>query len=189
MLVGYGRVSTRDQNLETQQAALVRAGCEKIFIETASGAQRDRKELHAAISYMRAGDVLVVWKLDRLARSLKQLLETVEHLNGNGIGFRSITESIDTTTPAGTFVLQVFGALAEFERELIRERTIAGLDHARAQGRIGGRPRRLTENKILSAKALLADGKLTVAEVAAEVGVSESTLYRHIKGGRSSLHS
>lgn len=187
MLVGYVRISTREQNFELQKQALVDAGCETIFVEQASGAERDRPELKSAMQFMRAGDVLVVWKLDRLARSLKQLLETVEHLRNNEIGFKSLTETIDTTTPAGTFVLQVFGALAEFERELIRERTIAGLDHARSQGRVGGRPRSLSANRITMVKALLSDGKLTVAQVAAEVGVSESTLYRYLPGGRSSL--
>ena len=127
MLVGYARVSTQDQKPALQRDALTAAGCEKLFEETASGAQRDRPQLQAAIDYMRAGDTLVVWKLDRLARSVKQLIETVEGLDARGIGFRSLTETIDTTTPGGKLVFHIFGALAEFERSIIRERTKAGL--------------------------------------------------------------
>jgi len=140
MNVGYARVSTRDQKPELQLDALREAGCERIFEEKASGAQRDRPELKAALDYMRGGDTLVVWKLDRLARSMKQFVDTVEGLDKRGIGFRSITESIDTVTPGGKLVFHVFGALAEFERSIIRERTEAGLRAARDRGRLGGRP-------------------------------------------------
>ncbi|MCB0018538.1 MAG: recombinase family protein, partial [Anaerolineales bacterium] len=135
MLIGYARVSTQDQKPELQLDALKAAGCEKVFVEKASGAQRERPELKAALDYMRDGDTLVVWKLDRLARSMKQLIETVEGLEEVGVGFRSLTEAIDTTTAGGKLVFHVFGALAEFERSIIRERTRAGLDAAKARGR------------------------------------------------------
>ena len=140
MLVGYARVSTQDQKPALQRDALTAAGCEKLFEETASGAQRDRPQLQAAIDYMRQGDTLVVWKLDRLARSMKQLIETVEALDARGIGFRSLTEAIDTTTPGGKLVFHIFGALAEFERSIIRERTSAGLTAARDHGNSASGP-------------------------------------------------
>lgn len=187
MLIGYARVSTQDQNPELQLDALKEAGCERMFIEKASGAQRDRPELKAAIEYMRSGDTLVVWKLDRLARSLKQLIETVEALEQQGIGFRSLTEAIDTTTSGGRLVFHIFGALAEFERSIIRERTLAGLASARARGRLGGRPRGLSNEDIAAAKALLSDPTITVEEVARRLGVATSTLYRYMPGGRSSF--
>src|SRR3712207_6574399 len=159
MLVGYARVSTQDQSPELQLDALRQAGCEKIFTEKASGAQRDRPELKAALGFMRqsAGDVLVVWKLDRLARSLKQLIETVEDLERRGIGFRSLTEQIDTTSPGGRLVFHIFATMAEFERSIIRERTCAGLDAARARGRKGGWPPALSSKDIAAAKAMLQD--------------------------------
>ena len=187
MLIGYARVSTNEQNPELQLDALKQAGCEKIFTEKASGAQRDRPELHAALSYMRSGDTLVVWKLDRLARSLKQLIETVEALEEQGTGFKSLTETIDTTTSGGKLIFHIFAALAEFERSIIRERTRAGLASARARGRLGGRPISLSENDISAAKALLSDPEITVEQAAERLGVATSTLYRHIPGGRSSL--
>ena len=140
MLVGYARVSTLDQTPALQIDALKLAGCERIFTEKASGAQRDRPELAAALSYVRARDTLVVWKLDRLARSLPQLIETVAHLEAGGSGFRSLTEAIDTTTAGGKLIFHIFGALAEFERSVIRERTRAGLKAAPDRGRTGGRP-------------------------------------------------
>src|SRR3712207_2162831 len=141
MMVGYARVSTTDQTLSLQQDALMRAGCERIFSDTMSGAKAERPGLVQALRFMRSGDVLVVWKLDRLGRSLKNLIDVVTELETLGIGFRSITESIDTTTSGGKLIFHIFGALAEFERELIRERTSAGLAAARARGRKGGRPR------------------------------------------------
>ena len=140
MAVGYARVSTQDQDLALQLDALQAAGCERVYTEKASGAQRDRPQLQAALDYMRPDDTLVVWKLDRLARSLRQLLDTVEVLHARQIGLRSLTEAIDTSTPGGTLVFHLFGALAEFERSIIRERTRAGLAAARARGRTGGRP-------------------------------------------------
>lgn len=185
MLIGYARVSTRDQKANLQVDALKAAGCEKIFTETASGGQRDRPELKAAMEYLRSDDVLVVWKLDRLARSVKQLIETVERLDALAAGFKSLTESIDTTTAGGRLIFHVFGALAEFERSIIRERTVAGLAAARARGRTGGRPPALAAKDLPAARAMLKDPDITVVEVARRLGVSPSTLYRHLPGGRS----
>ena len=187
MLVGYARVSTQDQNPALQLDALKAAGCEKVFTEKASGAQRDRPELAAALSYMRSGDSLVVWKLDRLARSLPQLIETVATLEDQGIGFRSLTEAIDTTTAGGKLVFHIFGALAEFERSVIRERTRAGLKAARDRGRKGGRPPALSTADLAAAKALLRDPAITVDEVATRLKVSPATLYRHLPGGRGGI--
>jgi len=187
MLVGYARVSTQDQNPALQLDALKAAGCEKVFTERASGAQRDRPELAAALSYMRMEDSLVVWKLDRLARSLPQLIETVAALEDKGIGLRSLTEAIDTTTAGGKLIFHIFGALAEFERSIIRERTRAGLKAARDRGRKGGRPPSLSVADLAAAKALLSDPAITVDEVAARLKVSPATLYRHLPGGRGSL--
>ena len=187
MLVGYARVSTQEQSTNLQLDALAKAGCTRVFSESASGAQRDRPELARAIDYMRPGDTLVVWKLDRLARSLKQLIETVESLEGKGIGFRSLTESIDTTTAGGKLTFHIFAALAEFERSMIRERTRAGLDAARARGRVGGRPRSLTDKDLEMAKTLLANPDITVDQVAARLTVAPATLYRYLPGGRAAL--
>jgi DNA invertase Pin-like site-specific DNA recombinase len=187
MLVGYARVSTQDQDLSLQLDALQEAGCDKVFTEKASGAQRDRPQLQAALEYMRDKDTLVVWKLDRLARSLKQLIETVEALGERGIGLRSLTESLDTTTSGGKLVFHLFAALAEFERSVIRERTRSGLQSARRRGRLGGRPPALTSQDLAEAKALLRDPEITVAQVAKRLGVASSTLYRHLPGGRSAV--
>jgi DNA invertase Pin-like site-specific DNA recombinase len=191
MLIGYARVSTQDQTPDLQMDALQAAGCERIFIEQASGAQRERPQLRAALDHARAGvgDVLVVWRLDRLARSLGQLIETIEGLERREIGFRSLTESIDTTTAGGRLVFHLFGAMAEFERGLIRERTKAGLAAARARGRVGGRPLSLSKRDLAAARALLADPDITVAEIARRLGVAPSTLYRSLPGGRSALSS
>ena len=185
MLVGYARVSTQEQDLALQLDALQTAGCTKVFEEKASGAQRDRPALQAALGYMRQGDTLVVWKLDRLARSIKQLIETVEDLGSRGIGFRSLTEAIDTTTSGGKLVFHLFAALAEFERGVIRERTLAGLQAARARGRTGGRPPALKAKDLAAAKAMLKDPEITVAEVAKRLGVAASTLYRHLPRART----
>jgi DNA invertase Pin-like site-specific DNA recombinase len=189
MLIGYARVSTQEQNLELQINALQGAGCKKIFTEKASGAQRDRPELKAALEYMRANedDTLVVWKLDRLARSLRQLIDTIEELEKKGIGFKSLTENIDTTTSGGRLVFHIFGALAEFERILIKERTMAGLKAAKAMGKKGGRPQALEAEDLRDAKALLKNKKITVKEVAKRLKVDPSTLYRYLPGGRSSV--
>ena len=183
MLVGYARVSTQEQDLALQLDALRAAGCEQLFEEKASGAQRERPALQAALAYMRPGDTLVVWKLDRLARSLKQLVETVEELGGCGVGLRSLTEAIDTTSPGGKLVFHLFAALAEFERGVIRERTLAGLQATR--GRTGGRPPALKPKDLLAAKALLKDPAITVAEVAKRLAVAPSTLYRHLPRARA----
>lgn len=185
MLIGYARVSTQEQDPSLQLDALAAAGCSKIFTEKASGAQRDRPQLQAALEYMRPGDTLVVWKLDRLARSLKQLIETVESLEGQGIGFKSITENIDTTTSSGKLVFHIFAALAEFERSIIKDRTQAGLAAARARGRVGGRPRALIDDDLVIAKALLRDPNITVAEVARRIKVSPATLYRYLPAAKS----
>lgn len=187
MLVGYARVSTHDQDPALQLDALERAGCDRVYTETASGTQRDRPELRAALDYMRPGDTLVVWRLDRLARSMKQLIETVEGLESREVGFRSITESIDTTTSGGKLIFHIFGALAEFERSIIQERTYAGLSAARARGRTGGRPPALTEKDKAAAVALLRDPDIPVKEVARRLGVSVAALYHYFPGGRSAL--
>jgi len=189
VLVGYARVSTQDQKPRLQLDALKKAGCAKLFVEKATGASRERPELQATLDYMRAGDTLVVWKLDRLARSLKQLIETVDALEKRKIGLRSITEVIDTTTAGGKLVFHIFASLAEFERSIIRERTRAGLDAAHARGRKGGRPRALSEKDLKKATAMLHDPEITVEEVAAQLGVGVSTLYRHLPGGRSTALS
>jgi DNA invertase Pin-like site-specific DNA recombinase len=188
-LIGYARVSTQDQSTNLQLDALAKAGCARVFSESASGAQRDRPELARALDTMRPGDTLVVWKLDRLARSIKQLIETVESLEGKGIGFRSLTESIDTTTAGGKLTFHIFAALAEFERSMIRERTRAGLDAARARGRVGGRPRSLSDKDLEMAKTLLANPDITVEEVAARLSVAPATLYRYLPGGRGAIHA
>lgn len=185
MLVGYARVSTQDQNPDLQLDALKSAGCEKFFVEKASGAQRDRPELMAAIGFAREGDTLVVWKLDRLARSMRQLIETVEGLAEAGIGFRSLTEAIDTTTAGGKLVFHIFGALAEFERSIIRERTRAGLEAARIRGRRGGRRPKLNDKDLDAARAMLAGETLTVEAVAKRLGVSLATLYRYLPAARA----
>lgn len=178
--IGYARVSTGDQNTGLQTDALHAAGCRRIFEETASGGQRDRLQLRAAIDFLRPGDTLVVWKLDRLARSLSQLIDTVAELHKLGCGFRSLTEAIDTTTPGGMLIFHIFGALAEFERSIIRERTIAGLEAARARGRRGGRPKALGPDRLAAAAALIRDGKLTIRQIAGQLGVSEATIYKHL---------
>ena len=187
MLVGYARVSTDDQNPDLQLKALKKAGCKKVFVEKASGALRERPQLQAALDFARKGDTLVVWKLDRLARSLKQLIETVEGLQDRGTGFRSLTEAIDTTTPGGKLVFHIFASLAEFERGIIRERTLAGLAAARARGAKPGRKPSLDPDDLAAAHALLAKGDLTVVEVAGRLGVAPSTLYRHLPAARATI--
>jgi DNA invertase Pin-like site-specific DNA recombinase len=184
-LIGYARVSTVDQNLALQRDALTEAGCTKIFTEQMSGAVTERPALHDALEFARSGDTLIVWKLDRLARSMKQLIETVETLRLRGIGFRSQTEALDTTTAQGRLVFHMFGALAEFERSLIRERTQAGLAAARRAGRTGGRPPKLTDDDIEAAKAMLANPDIGVTQIAHRLGVSPATLYRYIPAART----
>lgn len=185
MLIGYARVSTQEQSPDLQHDALKRAGCEQVFSDIASGAKTARPNLEQALSHARKGDTLVVWKLDRLGRSLRHLIDTVQALSERGIGFRSLQESIDTTTPGGKLVFHVFGALAEFERDLIRERTNAGLASARARGRKGGRPKALSEKKRQQAMTLIKNTKLPIGEICRTLGVSRSTLYRSVKGEES----
>lgn len=176
MIIGYARVSTQDQNADLQLDALNAAGCEEVFNESLTGKHRDRPILSQCLRTLRAGDVLVVWKLDRLARSLKDLVEIIDDLQKRSIGFKSLTESIDTTNSAGKLIFHIFGALAEFEHSLIVERTKAGLAAARARGRKGGRKPALSDSDIKKAAAMLSDPKITKAEVAAHFKVSRTTL-------------
>lgn len=177
MLVGYARVSTQDQNLDMQRNALTQAGCEKIYEDQMSGTRAERPGLKLALEVVREGDTLVIWKLDRLGRSVKGLVDLVGELAKRDIQFKSLTDNIDTSTPAGRFFFHVMASLAQMERELIVERTRAGLIAARQQGRTGGRKRQMTDSKIQSAKKLLANG-VSPREVAQNLGVSIPTLYR-----------
>jgi DNA invertase Pin-like site-specific DNA recombinase len=179
MLIGYARVSTQDQNLELQRDALLKAGCQKIYDDRLSGARADRPGLSMALEMLREGDSLVVWKLDRLGRSVKQLVDLVTELRKNGIEFKSLTDSIDTNTASGRFFFHVMASLAEMERELIIERTRAGLAVAHQLGRRSGRKRKMTDSKIESAKKLLATGT-PPRDVAKNLGISIPTLYRWI---------
>lgn len=182
MKIGYGRVSTRDQDPAMQEAALLAAGCERVWTEKASGVKWDRPVLTRILDeILRPGDTLVVWKLDRLARSVRQLTTTIEDLKKRGIAFQSLTEAIDTNTPTGMLVFHLMGSIAEFERELIRERSREGLKAARAKGRFGGRPRKMTKKDVLAAKAMMS--AMTAAEVAKRFGVARGTLYRLIGEG------
>src|SRR3954468_12847432 len=177
MLVGYARVSTIDQTLDLQHDTLTQTGCTKIFTDTASGAQTERKGLAEALDYVRPGDTLVVWKLDRLGRSLKDLITRITELNDRKIGFKSLTEQIDTTTSGGKLIFHIFGALAEFERDIIRERTNAGLEAARTRGKLGGRPKALSPEKIKLARKLYADKNMSVAEICKMLGISRATFF------------
>lgn len=185
MLIGYARVSTGDQTLALQDDALTAAGCEKIFQDVLSGSTTERPGLTAALTYARAGDVLVVWKLDRLGRSLAHLIQVVQALKDKQIGFRSLQEQMDTTSSGGRLIFHIFGALAEFERALIRERTQAGLTAARKRGRVGGRPRRLPPESVRLAQQLMADPGTTAGQVARLLHVSKATLYRALQRVRS----
>src|SRR3954451_17779654 len=180
MLVGYARISTLDQTLALQQDALTAAGCEQLFTDTASGSLAERPGLTQALSHLRPGDTLVVWRLDRLGRSLSHLIETVRKLQERGIGFRSLQEQIDTTTSGGKLVFHVFGALAEFERDLIRERTHAGLRAARARGQLFGRPKALSSQQVKQLQTLAKDDHNTVTEICGTVGISRATYYRYV---------
>src|SRR5918992_4298320 len=178
-LLGYARVSTTDQQPQLQVDALTAAGCYRVFTETASGARADRPVLEQVLDQLRPGDTLVVWKLDRLGRSLRHLVDTVTGLADHGIGFRSLQEAIDTTTPGGKLIFHVFAALAEFERDLIGERTKAGLTAARARGRRGGRKPALTPKQAALAKSMKADPHHSIADICATLGISKRTLYRY----------
>src|SRR3954447_25614835 len=180
MLIGYARISTQDQNLDLQRDALEKAGCEQIFTDRVSGTKASRPGLTDALSHLRAGDTLVVWRLDRLGRSLRHLIDTVTDLQARGIGFQSLTESINTTTSGGKLVFHIFGALAEFEREIIRERTKAGLQAARTRGRNGGRPKKLTKKQIEMLQHLAADKTHTVAEICKTLRIGRTAFYRYV---------
>jgi DNA invertase Pin-like site-specific DNA recombinase len=179
-LIGYARVSTSGQDLALQVDALQSAGCERIYRDVGSGSIRRRPELDKCLDYLRQGDTLVVWRLDRLGRSLRHLLELVAGLQERHIAFRSLKENIDTSTATGRLFFHLVGALAEFERELIRERSAAGREAARARGRHGGRPRLLTPDKLAAAIAMRAQGQLTMAQIADVLEVGRSTLYQHL---------
>ena len=186
MIVGYARVSTDDQTLALQLDALQAAGCEKVFRDTISGTKTERPGLSKALDHVRNGDLLVVWRLDRLGRSLSHLIELIQTLEGRGVGFRSLTEQIDTTTSGGKLIFHIFGALAEFERNLIRERTMAGLQAARSRGRKGGRPKKPnTDTKIVMAKQLHADPNNSITDICKTLGVSRATLYRYLSLGET----
>src|SRR5437764_11861027 len=181
MLIGYARVSTLEQDIALQADALKKSGCDNIFDDTASGATTQRPGLTEALSYVRKGDTLVVWRLDRLGRSLRHLIDVVADLEKRGIGFRSLQESIDTTTSGGRLIFQIFGALAEFERNLIRERTQAGLKAARVRGRLGGRPKSLDAKKTALAYQLYDAKKHTIKEICQMLGISKPTLYAYLE--------
>jgi DNA invertase Pin-like site-specific DNA recombinase len=185
-ILGYARVSTADQNPDLQVDELNAAGCHRIFVEHATGAQAERPQLGQALDHLRSGDTLVVWRLDRLARSLRDLINLVTTLEERGVGFRSLHERVDTTSPGGRLVFHLFGALAEFERDLIRERSLAGLAAARARGRNGGRPSVMTPAKIARARELYEERDLTVAEIAKTLGVSRASVYRHLPSSEAS---
>ena len=184
MLFGYARVSTQEQDNIAQINALKSAGCESIFHEKASGGRWDRPELHSLYDQIRAGDVLVVWKLDRLSRSLRDMLHLMEKLDQAGAGFKSLTEAIDTTTPAGRMMMQIVGSFAEFERAMLRERTQHGLISARKEGRIGGRKPKLTDKQQKEAIKLVASGQKTAAEVARLFKIHRSTISRLLDSKR-----
>lgn len=182
MLIGYARVSTDDQNLDLQKDALEKAGCEKIFEDHISGSRSDRPGLSQMTSTLREGDVVVVWRLDRLGRSLKDLIDLVGKFEESGISLKSLQESIDTSTSGGRFFFHIFGALAEFERNVIRERTQAGLIAARARGKKGGRKEALNESKKKVAIKLYHEREHTVDEICRMMGISKPTLYRYLRG-------
>jgi DNA invertase Pin-like site-specific DNA recombinase len=188
MLIGYARVSTDDQNLDLQHDALTKAGCEKVFDDKISGARDDRPGLTDALSHLRAGDCLVVYKLDRLGRTMRSLIDLVAQLQKRGVDFRTLagTTQIDTSTAQGRFFFHVLAALAEMERDLIRERTMAGLAASRARGRKGGRKPKLTAGQIATARRLIADPNVTISEVAVSLGVNRSTIYRSLGLGKPS---
>jgi DNA invertase Pin-like site-specific DNA recombinase len=183
MLIGYARVSKNEQHLELQLDALNKSGCEQIFTDKITGSKAERKGLQEALSHLRKGDSLVVWRLDRLGRSLKHLIETLTNLHEKGIEFKSLTENIDTSTPTGMLMSHLIGALAEFERNLIRERTNAGLEAARARGHKGGRPKvGETETKQMARK-LYADKSNRVKDICKSLRISKATFYRYINEG------
>lgn len=180
MKIGYARVSSFDQNLDLQKDALQKAGCDRVIVDKASGKNTHRPGLNTVKEVLRAGDVLVVWRLDRLGRSLKDLIEWINYLDQTGAALKSLEESIDTTSATGKLVFHIFGALAEFERQLIRERTQAGLAAARARGRMGGRPKSLSAEKRALAVQLYHEKKIAVKEICEMMGISKPTLYGYV---------
>lgn len=184
MKIGYARVSTREQNLTMQVIALEKAGCEKIYEEVVSGAKADRPILENLIQQLRPGDVLVIWKLDRLGRSLKNLVELVQRLMESNIGLCSLNDPVDTTSPQGRLIFNIFASLAEFERDVIRERTQAGLSAARSRGRLGGRPRGISKSAdatACAAETLYKEKKLSVMDICKKLNISKSTLYKYLR--------
>lgn len=182
--IGYARVSTKDQNLSLQKDALQKEDCELIFEEKASGAKSDRPELRRMIDLLRKGDIVIIWKLDRLGRSLRDLVNLVTEIQDKGAGLKSLNDSIDTTTPQGKLTFHLFAALAEFERDIISERTKAGLESARARGRKGGRPKGLSkeaQDKAIIAKSLYDKGDMSVSKICSHLSISKSTLYKYLK--------
>lgn len=181
MKIGYARVSTQDQNEQLQLDALEKSGCSKVFVDKASGVKTDRPELAKCIEQLRAGDALVVWRLDRLGRSLKHLIEVVEGLKNRGVAFSSLNEGFDTGTNGGKLIFSIFGALAEFERDLISERTRAGLAAARARGRSGGRPKKLTAKQVVMMRSMYESNQHSVADIAKQFGISRNAVYMYLK--------
>ena len=184
MLIGYARVSTDDQNLDLQSDALTQAGCDRILEDRISGSKSERPGLKEVLNYARTGDTIVVWRLDRLSRSLKDLIEMVTLLESKGIGLKSLQEAIDTSSSSGKLIFHIFGALAEFERNLIRERTHAGLQAARARGRKGGRPKSLDKDKQSLVVKLYEEKKHTVKQICQMMGISKPTLYKYIESAK-----
>ncbi|MFT6742483.1 MAG: DNA invertase Pin-like site-specific DNA recombinase [Paraglaciecola sp.] len=184
MKFGYARVSTKDQSLNLQEDALTKSGCEKIYSEHISGAKSDRPELEKLIQQLRDGDIIVVWKLDRLGRSLRDLVNLISRFQDMGVGFKSLQDNIDTTTPAGKLTFHLFAALAEFERDIISTRTKAGLEAARARGRVGGRPKGLSkkaQDKARLAESLYTENKRSIKEICDHLDITKPTLYRYLR--------
>jgi len=181
MLIGYARVSTQEQKLDSQIDALKKAGCKKIFTDKSSGTKNTRPGLSEALETLKRTDTLVVWKMDRLGRSIKHLIELVNQLSESSIGFKSLQENIDTTSSGGKLIFHIFASLAEFEKDLIKERTQAGLKAARARGRLGGRPKKLDEQKVALAVAMIKDTEIPVQEVCDTLKISKATLYRYLR--------
>jgi DNA invertase Pin-like site-specific DNA recombinase len=183
MLIGYARISTQDQTLAPQRDALEKVGCEKIFTDRVSSTKEERKGLTEALSHLREGDTLVVWRLDRLGRSLRHLIDTITALGERGVGFKSLQENIDTTTSGGKLVFHIFGSMAEFEREIIRERTLARLASARSRGRKGGRPKALSDKEIQQVRELYKSNTLPVEDICRRFNITRMTLHRYVKAG------
>ena len=189
MKVGYARVSTNDQHLYMQEDALKNSGCEEIYHDIASGVKVARPGLEEALNYLREGDILIVWKLDRLGRSIQHLIKTVKDLNDRGIGFKSLQENIDTTTSGGKLIFYIFSALAEFERDLITERTKAGLKAARTRGRLGGRPPVLSDKQVTKMMTHYDERKLTIDEICKLYSISKPSFYNYLKKSKKAIQA